>query len=81
MKKEISFTGDCWELDIEGISICQVETHGLEFQLQVKLGMQVNNRQLKELTKISDDAQESFYTQFYKITLTPIENPNPEKEE
>ena len=51
MKDKYVFEGDCLDIDIEGISLCEQKIHGKEFILNVKLGMMVNTEQLKELLK------------------------------
>jgi len=51
MKDKYNFEGDCLEIDIEGVSLCEQSVHGKEFHLNVKLGMMVNVEQLKELLK------------------------------
>lgn len=62
------FKGDCLDIDIKGISLCDKETHGdAEFHLNIDLGMDVSIEQLRELLKYEKGLKDN---QWWNLELT-----------
>ena len=70
MKNKYSFKVDCPEIDIDGISLCEKKVHGDTFYLNIKVGMELNIKQLKEFIKLKDHGLDNH--QWWKLTLEKV---------
>jgi len=70
-KDKYEFTGDCLDLEIENLSLCDKNVHGREFGLVVHMHLAVSVDQLRELAKFNDGLCDA---QFWTLELKKCEN-------